>query len=703
MVTTTAIINVPHENQSQKSQESQKNYHPSPFHFFMNTLLGSTPIKITSMSGAAEWGEVPIETLIAQGLWPIMMRIASKLDMELSVENDVLNKIAPKTEFLINIGLILRYCSYEEAAKSFRNMLSNMNISATAEDVNSFASIFQSTVATFFADILKNLQKIRQILGQEAKALQNQNQVASKIIFIPIDSEFMGIMPLMGLTRFYQMMDYDYRLNHLEELDIKYLRQLNDACMIYREALKAARLLPISMKDFSKLDLKVRENYDPYIIIKHWLRSAILLSAVNAPIDQGSIGSEDLLFMLINAQGLEDQELINRTLARFANRGSKQKTWPVIQAYFIENWIREEIQFIRNNDLEKIMNQILVHYDFSKPIFEVKKISPKTALIYATSMSSELKKIIHEDKRSEEAIAKALPWSKIELKTFISILSSRNLSAKNLAIGITKLNKKIQSKAVTAWISECQDNSIQCTQEEADIQNDKVNLILGTPEAIAILHRAKLLPEDFLSNISSEDNIPKEPSKDQIIEALLKIYVKNQDNNQIIYALNLMSIAKEATLRSVIEEPKYRYQILCLIREYYSDSQDLINFGGTYKAYKKFWEKLGTPLLLKICLAFEIYRRSTEYNLPKNQLLKIHADEINLPWSKFWQLAKEDTGIYFPIKIDHLLVKSLMKEKSFSEESIFRWAYVGNKQLEAKLKSYLRARDRYYSIIRKKA
>lgn len=687
METITAIVHVSRETDSEKSQESQDTDHLSPFHAFMNALLGGAPVKTTSMSGAAEWSEAPMEALIAQGLWPIMMRIASNLGTELSAEKDVLDKVAPKTEFLINIGLTLRYSSPEEATESFRSMLSGANITAASKGVNSFASTFQPTVAAFFAAILKDLQKIRGILGQEAKTLQSQNQVAPKIIFLPEYSQFMGLVPLISLTRLYRMMGYDYGKNHLDSRDISYLRQLGDAFMVYREALKAAHLLPVRMKDFSKINLGVRESSDPYIIIEHWLRSAILLAAADAPAEQGSIGSEDLLHMLVSARELEDEELIEKTFARFSKRGTDHIIWPIIQADFIESWIREGIQYIRSNSHEWIMNQSLVHYDFSKPIFEAKEMSPENALAYATSSSSELPKILHDDKRLDAAIAKALPWGKISLKKFVEILTWNHLSAESIAVGITKLDKKIQPQALEEWLADC---------------TTHLRRFLATPEAVAILRQAGLLPKDILAKLQLEDAMPKNPSKAQIIEALLEAGAKNPGDDQILYALNLMSIAEKKTLRGAMEEPKHRHQILGLIQEHYSDPLRLTHFGGTDKAHKIFWEKLGLPLLLQICLALDIRMRSAEYNLPEEKLRETPTDEINLPWSEFWRQAEDDTGVYFPIKADPLLVKSLMKEQTFSEESIFRWAYEGDPEVESKLASYLRARDRYYQIVSKK-
>lgn len=703
METITAIVHVPRVTDSEKSQDTD---HLSPFHAFMNALLGSQPPKATSMSGAAEWSGAPMEALIAQGLWPIMMRIASNLGTDLSAEKNVLGKVAPKTEFLINIGLTLRYSSpEEEAAESFRSMLSGAKFSAVSKGVNSFASTFQPTIAAFFASILKDLQKIRGILGQKAKTLQSQNQVAPKIIFLPACSQFMGLVPLMGLARLHRMMGYDYEKNHLDSRDISYLRQLGDAFMVYREALKAAHLLPVRMKDFSKINLDIRESSDPYIIIEHWLRSAILLASADAPAEQGSIGSEDLLHMLVRARELEDEDLANKTYARFANRGSKQATWPATQADFIARWIHEGIRYLRKNSHEWIMNQSLVHYDFSKPIFAVKEMSPENALAYATSSSRELPKIIHDDRRLDAAIAKALPWGKITLNNFKIMLTFRNLSAESLASGITKLDRKIQPQAVADWISECrmhEHEPVQDAPEAPDILKDDPGLDLDTPEAIAILRQAGLLPKDFLAKLRSEDSMPKNPSKDQIIEALLEAGANNPGDDQILYALNLMSIAEKKTLRGVMEEPKHRHQILGLIQQHYSDPLRLTHFGGTDKAHKSFWKKLGLPLLLQICLALDIRMRSAEYNLPEEKLRETPADEINLPWSEFWRQAEEDTGVYFPIKVDPLLVKSLMKEQTFSEESIFRWAYAGEPDTEEKLKSYLHARDRYYKIVSKK-
>ncbi len=688
METITAIVHIPHEMDSEESKKSHSALIISPFHAFMNALLGSEPPKTTSMSGAAEWSGAPMEALVAQGLWPIMLRIASKLDIELSVEKDVLLTLAPKTEYLLNIGITLRYSSPAKAAEDFRKILANANNDGFSGGAKSFSAIFQSQSAAFFAEILKNLQATRGVLKAEAEALHSRNRITKKIIYLPENTHFMGLVSLSGLIRLYHMMSYDYRLNCLEERDVDYLRQLGDAFMVYREALNAAHLLPHRMADFAKVDLKMRLTGDPYVIIEQWLRSAILLSAADAPAEQGSVGSEDLLQMLVRARETEDQALMAKTYARFAKRGSKPVDWPAIQADFIATWIYEGIKCIRSESHEWLMNQCLVHYDFSRPIFATKKISPENALAYATLSSPEISKILEKDKKLETAIANALPWDKITLINFKNILEYRNLSAESIAIGITKLDKTIQQQAISEWLIDC--------------NTDRLRYFLVTPEAVDILRQAGLLPEDFLANLKPEEILLKNPSADQLEQALLEVCVENPGDDQLDHTLNLMSAAEEETINRVIAESKHRKQILDMIQEHYFDSKMLTHFGGSEKAFKQFWKKLQLPLFLRICLALEIRTRNLEYSLPKKELLEAPAQDISLPWSQFWQVAEKNTGVYFPIQVDALQVKSLMQEQAFSEESIFCWAFEGDPKVKSKLAAYLRARDRYYQIVNKK-
>src|SRR3989339_327094 len=93
--------------------------HGTVFEAFMATLYSmykkvSTPV----LSGGGSLNDMPIDAVIASGLWVIIQKVAQLIGMDLTTQS-VVEKVSARVDRLVSAGILLVHGSAEEAAKAF--------------------------------------------------------------------------------------------------------------------------------------------------------------------------------------------------------------------------------------------------------------------------------------------------------------------------------------------------------------------------------------------------------------------------------------------------------------------------------------------------------------------------------------------------------------------------------------------------------
>jgi len=663
----------------------------SPFQAFMNTLLSEQPGKVTTTSGAAEWSSAPIEALIAQGLWPIMMKIAEKQRQEIGTESKVLKQIAPKVEQLINIAIILNYGNPENAAHEFKQLVVKQ-LAKAKQQTQTFAELVQMPVAKFFAEMLRTVKPARQQLLKSVKELNASNRAFGRCIYTENHMPINTLPAMTTLEWFARNMDGRLVYEDGEVMSFSALGFLGDAVMAHKLAISVARKLPTYASDFDRHDMI--DRFETPVITREWLITQMLLAAIDAPIDSGTIGTESYAGIVEHVKQMDDEQIVSATMQRFDARGMSRDDLSEVEWAVLEAKLYQNIVTIKNLSSAGINHLVLTHYEFTQSFVDKHTFSSREARNLAMAKEP-LRSRVLANPLTRKKLFTAISWQNVMPNEIQDFMEARVLSAEDIARGMVKMGGNFGKGLGQTWLDTCYFVQLE----------HKVDL--ATKQARKILTEAGILGQESQNDptVSYRDNPELIPSKEKAsyLETAIRESVDNEHGSRSLVKHIIQVVRSDMpACKPFFTNPKHRDLIWrFFIDTFFSDSGQR-DFGITEIDVELMSIIVGRKAWIKFFLAGEINLRQHEYTLSEESILQTRSDELNLPWA---ELENHPMVSQRPSSICHHdpdTMRSMLRTPEFSEEGIFRWYNESDPNCKDALKKYLKSRDRYYRILSKK-
>jgi hypothetical protein len=664
----------------------------TPFQKFMDILLAEQPSKVTTTGGAAEWSGAPIEAIIAQGLWPIMLKVAEKQRMTLGTETNVLKHIAPKVEQMINIGIMLAYGSPEIAAEEFKKRVL-CGIKIDNSKAKSFAEVVQMPVAKFFAQILKVIAPARESLLKNLKKTVERNRAFAHCVYI---SEDLPLGSFPALSRIHTLAKkMDEHLPHLGYHDSDYdeLGSIGDALMAYQTGIALLKKLPVKFMDIHRSGTELSGKF--IAINSEWLYTQIVMAANQAPIDEGSISTEQYATMIRHFKTMSVEEILAAVFHRFEQRGVNRSVWNEAEQDILEATILLAIKKIKDYKPEGIHHLILTYYDFTANFQEERNFSHKEALKLATTGNPSLRNQLFNDKAAQAKINASLSWEAIHPNEVIEILACGIIPILDVARGVLRTDRSMKTVTSDSWIIG------RTLAEDVRGRPDRTDEAEELLRNNGFLEHEKVQPVklDYLENPSV---IPQEEKPDFILKTLRALQDEFYDSEKLTRFILFVAdtdykFARNFFARADIRQTLYRFLEAELLNK---DRRNLNRVSGT--ECDSFITSIGRQTWIKFKLTAEINMREMDYAGSKQHILENLAEGWHQPWRELESHPDKYARPSFESRVDSKTIAKLVRTKEFSEAGIFRWFHEADPECETKLKKYLRNRDRYFRIVRGK-
>jgi hypothetical protein len=661
----------------------------TPFVTFVNKLLSTETGKITTNGGAVEWTGFPILTLMAQGLWPIMMKIAEKQDMHLGTETNILKQIAPKAEQMLNIGIMLCYGSAENAAQEFMRYITE-SLQSVNTKPRSLAAVVQKPVAKFFASMLKAIAPTREKLLSKLAKLNRDNHVSSVFSYVPGHKNQAGLPSIDSLYHLGKNMDGRTRFTEGYTFNFHNLCLIGDALMAYEMAIRVAKKLPFRLSDIS--DQETMGRIEKIHVVDEWLVTQMILAATNAPITAGSVGTENYLKAVSECQSLTEDKIIAKTLARFKKRGSPISAWTAEELYWLETMMHDHSAFIfQELDPTGIHHSVLTHYNFDAAVTE-KATMPHSQVLALAKTKEPLRSKLLADAQAIADISMSLDWKRVLIDDIHELVQAAIIPPEDIAKGMLKM-QNYDTALGKMWQDACK-----------ELKAGR-NIEYATPAAIEILTKHGLLKPKKEPKVTYREDPTLIPpgEKANYLKKFLQELQKDEGYNSASVE-HVMQIAKsEATFaRNFFSQPDVREYCFIFFLSTLTSKQERRSFGISDLEFQTFQLLVGKKLWLKFLLSVEVLFRNDEYTSINKDGSGTSTEGPMPPWQKLEEYKDEcqrpsQSCTYSPKQISLLL-----KTSEFSEKSIFCWYHETDPNLEANLKKYLKARDRYFRIVGKK-
>lgn len=178
-MTVSALVLLPREADKKVAPRFTSAPLAALFHTVYEASAGN--IQTTEL-GQAEWQELPVEELLTEGLWPVIVRVGEKMGITtLTSPRDILTTVIPVAHRLISQGLLLRYATVEEAAKDLLDALGQSHTVASMYETRASLMEVAGSVSVFFGGLIKLTQETRKEILQAKERIQRKQRVCLSI------------------------------------------------------------------------------------------------------------------------------------------------------------------------------------------------------------------------------------------------------------------------------------------------------------------------------------------------------------------------------------------------------------------------------------------------------------------------------------------------------------------------------------------
>lgn len=692
----------------------------TPFGVFLLHLLDRyNTDEETTMHGAVQWTDFPVEAAVRDGMIAVLEKSARDLGVRLRTTSQV-EFVAERVDKLINAGLVIQYNSMEAAALDFTKRVVNpieralvlgwnpgIKISPAAwmdaargSDTKLRAEIHQGggrtkgalsalwslPSALFFAPLMKAARLKGEHISGMVSRDWNSNMFAHKGIQIPI----------IG--------DHGYTGRWDENwLDLKHPHTMSGTERIWRHEIEDAearltervvlhrviRRLPIDLGSLppEAFDVLVEQAVvvrGPECVGNAWMATQVLLTALEA-------SSGDVLTMEQYVDGvarvadIDDAALREAVMERVAS-GIRM---PAEEREVLSSFIASEIRSVKRFNPQVTANtpqQVFIHLRAGHGFAE----QTDDVIMYLKGEHDAHDNLIKGLKGEERArverqiLIEGVPWEMFGWSDFDQIRQAGRLSWQLLLEGIERMDPSVQPQAVLAIMD---DDPRADTMAEA-IARD----LIDVDNELVHAHR-ELIPHDAL------------------VEWIRTITDEDLETSAVVLALCEL---ESDVVRELMYDPRYRDGFHNIVIQHVDQPNNADKLRGLTERHRgTLIKKMGRELWTHYCLMHVVLMREDDFY---KRIATKRADHTpsweELPnWieatkHRFNADTRSDDeqfdGLYLPI--DEMIGVNVAELREIlathSEDDVMRWASAHHSPelAQERLAAFQSLRDRYYRL-----
>lgn len=671
--------------QDQQDQEETG----TPFKRFMSALLSRQAQKATTMAGSAEWGNMPIEEVVAYGLWAVMLRVSEIYHLSMETEEQIINVVAPRVDRLLNAGLTLAYQTGDQAADAFTSHMSYALADAMQElpvgQQTSFQDLVQLPAAQFFAGLVKRMldlmRKVERLVDQvhESNTMTDPDDLNRSSITYVDDS---------GTAIFERMVDIlnsgaSHWAGTTKEIDM-------ESCKVYDLVSVAIEQLESTLNKLRimhRIPLKlsgVPEEALPRIasIERCWLNTQLVLAAIDAP-DRDYVEMAEFEAGIKAMKAMDGKQLAGKFAKRMRARGVFPKSEterllislalgrvPELRRRLAMIDAFNVIDFFINVQVNKLKITRRNALQIAGGDFMVEEAFPLDA-----SSAAEV----------SEKLARQISWRRVDLKTFRSFVDQGVLTNEYLIEGLAKMNAKLRESA------------LQILLEERDVDG----ALLGPLLAGGSIKLTLPLLGHYLDRAPADKLLEHFKS---FLLALLERTGGERFDASLVQRLirNTLRLAV-GEARKLFARPELREGIRHLITEELADPYDQRGNSISNEELRKFIDHIGRETFHRYVLTSEVVMREDIYGGGRwldqdEEMRKIRiAPWAELATAKYPHIIVPLPGVLRAKKEE---VQKILD--ALGEDEVYRWYYAAHKDVAKRLAAFRKARAAYYQRWEKK-
>ncbi len=388
----------------------------------------------TTELGQAEWQELPVEELLTEGLWPVIVRVGEKMGITtLTSPRDILTTVIPVAHRLISQGLLLRYATVEEAAKDLLNALRQSHAAASMYKTRTPLMEVAGSVSMFFGGLIKLTQETRKEILQAKERIQRKQRVCLSIggksivrghyNRLHVDSRERDIIALS-----FEPIAHEFEYAYTAHLAQKEMRAIETTLSLVTPILESTQFpSTVSIDHISDL---------PRALFTTWTMLAACGDLESAWIDQAS-------FKKARAQirRAENERLIeNNVLLRFARQLRRPVT--AQERTVICDNVRAAIGWVRSLGYDDLVPSEVFCLIASLEHVRFVADTLNRHLLCREDAERTLEKKLTPEQRLE--ILKLFNWKQLLGDEYISLLYSHSYTMQDILRYYEKLQKSVQ-------------------------------------------------------------------------------------------------------------------------------------------------------------------------------------------------------------------------------------------------------------------
>lgn len=291
----------------------------SPLQRFISVLRRRFHDLGSSVAENTHWTELPVENMLADGMWPIILKAGERLNVAPNTQTAV-QSIANRAGFLINAGLILDFENMNDAVHAWERTVMPDVEERLRNDALSPASVWQTPVATFLAERIRHALETgaRTRTLVERRAQENACLSSRNLDFIYVPGYRMeSVMPGYRMESVC-LLRWDTDESLLADAPWDTLAQLEKNLQSDLKKIALLRKLPINLRELEQ----EAELQDLMTIESCWFRTMVLKAACQGP-HNAYLTQKEYLRALEKLPRLDNDTLVARVLSRIDRTGAR--------------------------------------------------------------------------------------------------------------------------------------------------------------------------------------------------------------------------------------------------------------------------------------------------------------------------------------------------------------------------------------------
>lgn len=431
------------------------------------------------------WQGIPATRMVADGLWPIMIKIAEKLDISLTTEQETTRVVSPVANRILTAGLFLRHGEPEAAAKACAEIIRLALSQTKAENTLAPHALWTRGIAQFFAHAVTHARQFSENLLTDASALVKGNTYTKKRHSSMRNEEVMVFVNLKDLAESVANIaactSFKASVTLLEETPLPAIKEgvtpSLDYCRTFLQIPARLAERKLAHRVCMKLPCHLERlpgdavGTEAWSTIEYgWLNTQILLAAVEAPYRDYLDSQEETETALKWLVQSGSQKVIEKTLTRLYARGLPTLTQEE------QGWLSSRLVSLANNAIsswaekspvpERFQRNVLIQHDSAQALELARGDTTQESVTLATNSTDYWNEVVSR-----------LNWPEMTVDTVVGIIEAKDMPFTHLEAGLAKLPVPIRLEAITKAAPELEKNAWARFDELGWIPNDPALIV----------------------------------------------------------------------------------------------------------------------------------------------------------------------------------------------------------------------------------